>query len=105
VLLSYIWEYIRSYLVNNDSEMTMRTFYAAANAIYSRVKSASEVAALFLVGTFLLPLLTYASEAHHTIPYSLNNVADIHNLQQYCSIEHYQSGRTKVYDSYIVKET
>ena len=44
----------------------------------------------------------------HTIPYilySFNNVADIRNLQQYCSIEHYQSGRTKVYDSYIVKET
>jgi len=45
---------------------------------------------------------------YHTIPYilySFNNVADIRNLQQYCSIEHYQSGRTKVYDSYIVKET
>ena len=36
---------------------------------------------------------------------SPTNVADIRNLQQYCSIEHYQSGRTKVYDSYIVKET
>jgi len=32
----------------------------------------------------------------HTIPYSFNNVADIRNLQQYCSVEHYQSGRTKV---------
>jgi len=42
-------------------------------------------------------------EEYHTIPYSFNNVADIRNLQQYCSIEHYQSGRTKVYDSYIVK--
>jgi len=42
---------------------------------------------------------------YHTIPYSFNNVADIRNLQQYCSIEHYQSSRTKVYDSYIVKET
>ena len=43
----------------------------------------------------------------HTIPYSFNNVADIRNLQQYCSVEHYQSGRTKVqaYNSYIVKET
>ena len=29
------------------------------------------------------------------MPYSFNNVADIRNLQQYCSIEHYQSGRTK----------
>ena len=44
-------------------------------------------------------------EQNYTIPYSFNNVADIRNLQQYCSIEHYQSGRTKVYDSYIVKET
>jgi len=35
-------------------------------------------------------------------PYSFNNVADIRNLQQYCSIQHYQSGRAKVYDSYIV---
>ena len=32
------------------------------------------------------------SEQYHTIPYSFNNVADIRNLQQYCSIEHYQSG-------------
>jgi len=38
---------------------------------------------------------------YHTIPYSFYNVADIRNLQQYCSIEHYQSGGTKVYDSYI----
>ena len=30
---------------------------------------------------------------------------DVRNLQQYCSIEHYQSGRTKVYDSVIVIET
>jgi len=36
---------------------------------------------------------------YHTIPYSFNNVADIRSLQQYCSIEHCQSGRTKVYDS------
>jgi len=42
---------------------------------------------------------------YHAIPYSFNNVADIRNLQQYCSIQHYQPGRTKVYDSYIVKET
>ena len=42
---------------------------------------------------------------YRTIPYSFNNVADMRNLQQYCLIEHYQFGRTKVYDSYIVKET
>jgi len=40
-----------------------------------------------------------------TIPYSFNNLADISNLQQYCSIQNYQSGRTEVYNSYIVKET
>jgi len=34
--------------------------------------------------------------------YSFNSVADI---QQYCSIQHYQSGRTKDFESYIVKET
>ena len=33
---------------------------------------------------------------YHTISCSINNVADIRNLQQSCSIEHYQSGRTKV---------
>jgi len=27
---------------------------------------------------------------YHTIPYSFNNVADVRNLQQYYSIEHYQ---------------
>jgi len=42
---------------------------------------------------------------YHTIPHSFNNVADIRNLQQYCSMQHYQSGRTTVHDSYIVKET
>jgi len=42
---------------------------------------------------------------YHIVQYSFNNVADICNLQQYCSTEHYQSGRTEVYDSYIVKET
>jgi len=50
-------------------------------------------------------LVCVQHNAYHTIPYSFNNVADIRNLQQYCSMEHYQSGRTKVYDSYIVKET
>ena len=38
-------------------------------------------------------------------PYSFTNVADVRNLQQYCSVQHYQSVRTKIYDSYIVKET
>jgi len=43
-----------------DSEVTMRTFYAAAN---SDVKFASDVIVLFLMETFCLPLLSYASEA------------------------------------------
>jgi len=43
-----------------DSEVTMRTFYAAAN---SHVKFASDVIVLFLMETFCLPLLSYASEA------------------------------------------
>jgi len=43
-----------------DSEVTMCKFYADANAIYSHVKFASEVALLFLMETFCLPLLTYA---------------------------------------------
>ena len=42
----------------------------------------------------------YHTIPHHAIQYSFNNVADIRNLQQYCSIQHYRSGRTKVYDSY-----
>jgi len=41
----------------------MRTFYSAANAMYSHVKFASEVTVLFLMETFCFPLLSYASEA------------------------------------------
>jgi len=59
---------------------------------------------LCMRGTSHWPVSVYVC-LYHTIPYSFNNVADIRNLQQYCSIEHYQSGRTKVYYSYIVKET
>jgi len=29
----------------------------------------------------------YYEITYHTIPYSFNNVADIRNLQQYCSID------------------
>ena len=34
-----------------------------------------------------------------------NSLLGISDNVRECSIEHYQSGRTKVYDSYIVKET
>jgi len=50
-----------------DNKITVRKFYAAANVLYSHVKSASEATVLFLVETFCLPLLTYASE---TLNYS-----------------------------------
>ena len=46
-----------------DNETVILKFYAAANAIYSHVKFASEVTVLFLTETFCLPLLSYACEA------------------------------------------
>jgi len=59
--LKYLGVYFKSghtLLINN--EMTMRKFYAAANAIYTHVKFASEVTVLFLMESFCLPLLTWA---------------------------------------------
>jgi len=51
-------------------------------------------------------MLCMRGTSHGPVSVSVfNNVADMRNLQQYCSIEHYQSGRTKVYYTYIVKET
>ena len=46
-----------------DNEIVIHKFYATANAIYSHVKFASEVTVLFLIETFYLPFLSYASEA------------------------------------------
>jgi len=46
-----------------DNETVIRKFYAAANAIYSHVKFASEVTVLFVMEMFCLPLLSNASEA------------------------------------------
>ena len=45
---------------NND---VVRKFYAAANAICSHVKFASEISVLFLMETFCLPILSYSCEA------------------------------------------
>ena len=45
----------------------MRKFYAAANAMCSHVKFASEMSVLFLMETFCLPLLSYSRE---TLSYS-----------------------------------
>ena len=42
-----------------DSEVTMRKFYAAANAIYSDAKFASEVTVLFLMETLCLAYLWF----------------------------------------------
>ena len=56
----------RTLLVLVDNEIVICKFYAAANAIYSHVKFASEVTVLFLMETFCLPLLSYASEALHS---------------------------------------
>ena len=62
-----------------------------------------------LIGNFMLEIQPIDQRGRtatgSTIPYSFNNLADISNLQQYCSIQNYQSGRTEVYNSYIVKET
>lgn len=46
-----------------DNDITVRKFYAAANAICSHVKYASEMTVLFLLETYCLPLLTYSCEA------------------------------------------
>ena len=46
-----------------DTEIPMRKFYAAANAIYSHVKYASEITVLILMETFCFPLLSYSCEA------------------------------------------
>ena len=51
-----------------DSKVAMHKFYAAANAIYSHAKFASKVTVLFLMTTFRLPLLSYATEALITGP-------------------------------------
>jgi len=62
--LKYLGVYFKAgHTLLIDSEVTMRKFYAAANAIYSHAKFASEVTVLFLMETFCFPLLSYASEA------------------------------------------
>jgi len=44
--------------------LTVRKFYAAVNAIYSRhVKFASEISVLYFMETFCLPILSYSCEA------------------------------------------
>ena len=46
-----------------DNETVIRKFYAAAHAICSHVKFASEVTVLFVMETFCLPLLSCTCEA------------------------------------------
>jgi len=54
--LKYLGVYFKSgHTLLIDSEITIRKFYAAANAIYSRVKFASEMTVLYLFETFCLP--------------------------------------------------
>jgi len=62
------WKYLGVYFKSGytlliDNETTIRKFYAAANAIYSRVKFAPEMTILYLFETFCLPLLSYSCEA------------------------------------------
>lgn len=52
----------KSHTLLIDSEITIRKFCAAANAIHSHVKYVSEITMLFLSENFCLPLLTYACE-------------------------------------------
>ena len=62
--LKYLGVYFKSgrtLLIN--TQITMRKFYAAANAIYSHVKYASEITVLILMETFCFPLLSYSCEA------------------------------------------
>ena len=62
--LKYLGVYFTSgHTLLIDSETTIRKFYDAANAIYSRVKFASEMTVLYLFETFCLPLLSYSCEA------------------------------------------
>jgi len=73
--LKYLGVYFKSgrtLLIN--TQITMRTFYAAANAIYSHVKYASEITVLFLTETFCLPLLSYSCEAMNYTKQQLNQL-------------------------------
>ena len=47
------------HVLQTDNETAVRKFYAAANAMCSHVKFASEMSVLFLMETFCLPLLSY----------------------------------------------
>lgn len=51
------------HVLQTDNDTVVRKFYAAANAICSHVKFASEMSVLFLMETFCLPLLSYSCEA------------------------------------------
>ena len=57
-----------------NTEITMRKFYAVANAIYSHVKYASEITMLFLMETFCLLLLSYSCEAMNCTKQQLNQL-------------------------------
>jgi len=62
--LKYLGVYFKSgHSLLIDSEITIRKFYAAANAIYSSVKFTSRMTVLYLFETFCLPLLSYSCEA------------------------------------------
>jgi len=86
-----------------DSKVTMCKFYAASNAIYSHVKFASQVTVLFLMETFCLPLLSYASDSEALIyteqqltqlnvrwnrayrkAFHMNDLDSVRNLQMLC---------------------
>ena len=50
-------------VLRTDNDIAVRKFYAAANAICSHVKLASEISVLYLMETFCLPILSYSCEA------------------------------------------
>ena len=50
-------------VLQTNNDIVVRKFHAAANAICSHVKFASEISVLFLMETFCLPILSHSCEA------------------------------------------
>jgi len=62
-----------------DTSLTIRKFYAAANAIYSHTKYLQELPRLSLFGSFTLPVLTYGFDG------LLMSLTDLNKLNVCCN--------------------
>ena len=57
-----------------DTSVTIRKFYAAANAVFSHTKYVSAVVKLNLIDAYVLPIMTYALEAVSLTPVSYTHL-------------------------------